>query len=57
LPPLTELPELSKRIAFAVGKVALKQNLALEISDQQLLERIEENFWQPVYRHYKRVCF
>ena len=57
LPPLTELPELSKRIAFAVGKAALRQNLVLEISDEQLLERIEANFWQPIYRHYKRVCF
>lgn len=57
LPPLTELPELSKRIAFAVGKVAIRQNLALEISDEQLLERIETSFWRPVYRTYRRVCF
>lgn len=57
LPPLTELPELSKRIAFEVGKAAIQQNLALEIDDEQLIERIEANFWQPVYRHYKRVSF
>lgn len=57
LPELTELPELSKRIAFAVGKTAQQQNLALEIGDDQLLSNIEANFWQPVYRRYKRICF
>lgn len=57
LPSLTALPELSKQIAFAVGKVAQNQHLALEIDDDQLRANIEANFWQPVYRQYKRVCF
>lgn len=55
LPPITEIANLSKRIAFAVGKVAQAQGHALEVSDEVLLERIENNFWHPRYRHYKRV--
>lgn len=55
LPPFSELSALSKKIAFAVAKVAISQNLALEISDEELNNRIEKNFWQPEYRHYKRI--
>lgn len=55
LPPITQIANLSKRIAFAVGKVAQAQGHALEVSDEVLLERIENNFWHPRYRHYKRV--
>lgn len=55
LPPITSIGELSKRIAFAVGKVAQEQGHALEVSDELLHERIEANFWRPAYRQYKRV--
>ena len=55
LPPLTEIANLSKKIAFAVAKVAFKQGLALEISDEMLLEKIERNFWKPEYRQYRRI--
>ncbi|WJG10018.1 NAD-dependent malic enzyme [Aliiglaciecola sp. LCG003] len=55
LPPLTEIANLSKGIAFAVAKVAQRQGLALETSDELLLASIDANFWQPEYREYKRV--
>jgi malate dehydrogenase (oxaloacetate-decarboxylating) len=55
LPPLIEIAALSKKIAFAVGKVAFEQNLALPLSDDQLMENIERNFWTPQYRQYRRV--
>ncbi|MBV2129853.1 NAD-dependent malic enzyme [Arsukibacterium indicum] len=55
LPPFTALAELSKKIAFAVAKVAQQQGLALEIDDNVLQQRIDDNFWKPQYRHYKRV--
>lgn len=55
LPPITEIAKLSKNIAFAVAKVAQQQGLALEISDETLLARIDKNFWDPEYRRYKRV--
>lgn len=55
LPPLTEISTLSKKIAFAVAKVAFKEGLALTISDEALEAKIERNFWLPEYRQYKRV--
>lgn len=57
LPPLESIVELSKKIAFSVAKVAIKQKFALEVSDTVLLTQIEHNFWQPSYRQYKRVSF
>lgn len=55
LPPLTEITNLSKQIAFAVGKMAMEQSLTLEMSDEALRDRIEKHFWQAEYRPYKRV--
>jgi malate dehydrogenase (oxaloacetate-decarboxylating) len=55
LPSLTEIPQLSRHIAFAVGKVAMEQGLALELSDEALEQSIEKNFWKAEYRPYKRV--
>ncbi|WP_339723155.1 NAD-dependent malic enzyme [uncultured Paraglaciecola sp.] len=55
LPALGEIAQLSKKIAFDVAKIAMQQNLALEVSDEILEERIERNFWMPEYRPYKRV--
>ncbi|XQW84341.1 NAD-dependent malic enzyme [Thalassotalea piscium] len=55
LPPLTEIADLSKKIAFAIAKVAFEQELALEISDEMLIEKIERNFWHPAYREYRRI--
>ncbi|MDT0582342.1 NAD-dependent malic enzyme [Brumicola blandensis] len=55
LPPLTEIGRLSRKIAFAVAKVAMAQELALTIPDELLEQRIENNFWKAEYRPYKRV--
>lgn len=55
LPAITEISALSKRIAFAVAKVAFEQGLALAISDEKLTSKIEGNFWQPEYRQYRRT--
>lgn len=55
LPPLADIAELSKKIAFAVGKMAEQQGLTLEMPDETLRENIEKNFWKPEYRPYKRV--
>ncbi|QBY05020.1 NAD-dependent malic enzyme [Thalassotalea sp. HSM 43] len=54
LPPLTQISDISKKIAFKIGKLAMQQGLALELSDEQLLANIESNFWMPEYRQYKR---
>ena len=55
LPAFTELAALSKQIAFNVAKVAMAQGLALELEDSLLQQKIDDNFWLPEYRQYKRV--
>ncbi len=55
LPPLTSIAALSKEIAYAVGKVAMEQELALEMSDEAFRAAIDRHFWEPEYRPYKRV--
>lgn len=55
LPPLTQLAQLSRKIAFAVAKIAMQQGYALEMDDESLTRKIESNFWKPQYRQYKRV--
>ena len=55
LPPLTAIADLSKEIAFKVGKLAMAQGLALELSDEMLIAKIERNFWRPEYREYRRT--
>lgn len=55
LPPLTKIGELSKKIAFGIGKLAQEQGLALEMPDELLQEKIDRAYWMPSYRHYKRV--
>ena len=55
LPPLTQLAQLSRTIAFGVAKMAMQQGFALEMDDESLLRKIEANFWKPEYRQYKRV--
>ncbi len=56
LPPLTALPQISRKIAFAVAKTAIAQDLAREMTDDELLASIERNFWTPVYREYRRIA-
>lgn len=56
LPPLTQLPQISRKIAFAVAKMAMSQGHAREMPDEELLEVIERNFWTPVYRDYRRIA-
>src|SRR5690554_553101 len=55
LPPINQIAELSKKIAFQVASVAVQQGLALQVSDEQLWQKIDDNFWYPTYRHYRRV--
>jgi malate dehydrogenase (oxaloacetate-decarboxylating) len=55
LPPLESITALSKKIAFAVAKVAFNQQYALAVSDEVLKAKIEKNFWQPSYRQYRRT--
>ncbi|AXR05204.1 NAD-dependent malic enzyme [Salinimonas sediminis] len=55
LPPLTQIADLSRQIAYAVARVAMEQDLALEMTEEALQESINRHFWRPEYRPYKRV--
>lgn len=49
LPPLTDVPEVSLRIARAVARVARDSGLAPARTDGELDERIDELRWTPDY--------
>lgn len=55
LPPLTGIAQLSKDIAFAIAKEAFVEKLALALTDEELKEKIERNYWQAEYRQYRRI--
>jgi len=55
LPPLTEIAQLSKAIAFAIAKVAINEKLALPLPDDELKAKIDRNYWQAEYRQYRRI--
>lgn len=57
LPPLSEIQTLSKAIAFAVAKQAVIEGVAPKVSDEYLQQAIEQNFWLPEYRSYRRTSF
>ncbi|AMW77545.1 NAD-dependent malic enzyme [Acinetobacter sp. TGL-Y2] len=57
LPDLNDLQKVSKIIAFKVGQAAIADGVALALSDELLLKSIEDNFWKPEYRRYKRIPF
>lgn len=55
LPPIKEIGALSKKIAFGIAKLAQQQGLALKMPDELLQRKIENAFWEPEYRDYRRV--
>ncbi len=57
LPSIDEIQKVSKIIAFKVAKAAMETEVAPLINDELLQKCIEENFWKPEYRRYKRIPF
>ncbi|MDF2940203.1 MAG: sfcA [Gammaproteobacteria bacterium] len=55
LPPLTDIREISMRIALAVLKQAIKEGHLAEVSDEAMLHMLLEKMWRPEYISYKRV--
>ena len=55
LPELKDIQTVSRAIAFAVGKVAQEQGVAVKTSAEALLQAISDNFWLPEYRNYRRT--
>ncbi len=56
LPPLTSLAEISRKIAFQVARTAIDQELARDMTEDELLASIDRNFWTPAYREYRRIA-
>ena len=54
LPPLSQIRELSKVIAFDVAAQAQQEGVALSTDGIKLREAIERNSWTPEYRSYRR---
>ena len=55
LPPLYDARQLSRAIAFVVGRQAIQDGHALISDDAQLRDEIEANVWDPVYVPYERA--
>lgn len=57
LPPLESIRDVSKVIAKAVILQAIEDGVALPIPVELIDQKIEQNFWQPEYREYRRTSF
>lgn len=57
LPSLSEIRQVSRKIALAVYRQAILDGVALAIPDELLAEAIEKQFWVPEYREYRRTSF
>ena len=55
LPELKDIHIVSRAIAFAVAKVAQQEGVAVKTSEEALLQSIDDNFWLPEYRNYRRT--
>ncbi|MDV2876559.1 hypothetical protein R0H07_26855, partial [Phytobacter diazotrophicus] len=54
-PELKDIHIVSRAIAFAVAKVAQQEGVAVKTSEEALLQAIDDNFWLPEYRNYRRT--
>jgi malate dehydrogenase (oxaloacetate-decarboxylating) len=54
LPPVTQLREVSKRIAMAVALQAQAEGLAEKTGQDELESRVRAKMWTPIYRPYRR---
>ncbi|HEX3436570.1 MAG TPA: NAD-dependent malic enzyme [Pseudacidobacterium sp.] len=54
LPSLSKSREVSRVVAEAVGRQALKESLAGSSNEAEFLSELEDNIWQPAYIPYER---
>jgi malate dehydrogenase (oxaloacetate-decarboxylating) len=53
LPPLADITEVSKKIAYNIIRLAQEQGLAPDMDESVVQDKIEANFWLPEYRQYQ----
>ncbi len=57
LPDINNIQEVTKAIAFSVGIAAQRDGVAIRIPEESLLRKIDEIFWHPQYRQYRRTSY
>ncbi|MBK5072598.1 NAD-dependent malic enzyme [Budviciaceae bacterium CWB-B4] len=57
LPEVDDIQQVSRYIALKVAKMAQLESVAVVTSDEALQQEIDNNFWDPQYRRYKRTSF
>ncbi len=55
LPELQNIQQVSRYIAIEVAKAAQAAGVAPETSEEILKQAVDDNFWKPQYRHYRRT--
>ncbi len=55
LPELGDIQQVSRQIAIEVARAARLAGVAAESSEEALAQAVEDNFWTPAYRHYRRT--
>lgn len=56
LPPLSEIENVSRKIALEVAKKAVEQGKASHQTEERLREKIDEEFWYAQYCEYRRIA-
>lgn len=56
LPPLSDIQNVSRKIAIEVAKKAVQQGKATDRTEERLSERLKEEFWQAQYCEYRRIA-
>ncbi|NOX29797.1 MAG: NAD-dependent malic enzyme, partial [Actinobacteria bacterium] len=51
LPPIIDVPKISRAIACAVGRQAVEDGVAPAFGDLDIDERVEAYWWEPIYPH------
>jgi len=57
LPSLKSIQKISEKIAYAVAQQAIEDGMALPVTEENMQRRLQENFWLPKYREYRRTSF
>lgn len=57
LPDINNIQEVTKAIAFNVGVAAQCDGVAIRIPEELLRAKIDEIFWHPQYRQYRRTSY
>lgn len=57
LPDINNIQEVTKAIAFSVGIAAQRDGVAIRIPEESLRGKIDEIYWHPQYRQYKRTSY